>query len=305
MPVMISFRKELTKMLKFIILLLALFFGIVFALDLKIKDKKKKEKKSFRWPRIERLEKFQNKISYMLMISNSRISVRSYFEFMVLLFFLGLAVGVFYNNIFASIILSLGLPFFQYQVLLKKKQDMTRNHNEKLEMYMGMVTNAYMQSGDIETAITESYGRMDIKEAASKPFGAFIGQAAGNANISQCIIDMKKDIDNVYFHQWCDKLLLCRENSSLKQVLPYVVNRMRRKRTLDNETVSSVQTNYKDFRRVVGLALIGTFLFPLSQPAWRFIVTDTLLGKIAITMVAIVILISSAYVVKVNSPSKN
>lgn len=271
-------------------------FNITFTVPtfLRIKKKRKKIK-------IKKIDIYQEKINSMLLIIGSKTTLKQYNELSLLLCFLGFSIGMYFNNILVSIVLSVGLPFFQYQMLLKHKNDLKRSHNEKLEIYMSIVTNAYIQTGDIEAAILNNYSRMDSKEAAAKPFGAFIGQSAGNADISQCIADMKKDIDNIHFKQWCDKLILCRENASLRYVLPYVINRMRRKRTLDNETITGCHKHYKEFILISILSLIMTLLMPMLQPTWKYIVTNTLLGKIITAAVLVVIFLAIAYVVKINS----
>ena len=291
-----------------LIIFFSIFLGLLFALDLSIpiphlKIPEKNKKRVFR---MKIVSEIKNKVQSMLSVSGSRMTIRNYFEISAVLFISGFAGGLLYNNLLISLALAFGLPFLQFQMLLKKKNDRVRGHNAKLEIYMSMVTSSYLQSNDIEAAIIDSYNRMDQSStearAAAKPFGYFIGQAAGNANITECILAMKSDIDNKYFWQWCDKLALCHENASLKPVLPYVINRMRRKRTLDMETVTNCHKHYKDFVKISIICLFFTLFVPLTQPSWRYIVTATAVGKLLTAMVLIVVFIAAAYVVKVNRP---
>lgn len=291
--------------LKLLLIAASLFLGFLFIFDIGIvvpRLRKREKKKDVILLKSKKLIQFKEKINGMLLITRSNISDKQYFELSIVLITTGAAIGTVINNILMSIVLAVGLPFVQYQLLLKKTNDMTRNHNEKLEIYMSIVTNAYIQCEDIETAIVDSYAHMDSHEAAAKPFGAFIGQAAGNANIERCIGDMKKDIDNEYFRQWCDKLALCRENASLKYVLPYVITRMRRKRTLDNETITNCHKNYQEFALISIMSAAGVLLLPSTLEIWKYIVSSTLVGKVLTASVLVVIILSTAYVVKVNNP---
>lgn len=292
---------------KLIIFAISIFLGIAFLFGIPASlpriDLKKKGSRS---PKsgFRKTVGFQARISGMLLTAKSRLTVRQYFEITVLLAFSGIASGSVFHNYLAGAVLAAGLPFFQYQLLLKKHQDMRRDNNEKLEIYMSLVTNAYMQSGDIESAIIDNYSRMDTREAAAKPFEMFIAQSTGNANTKQCILAMKNNIDNEYFKQWCDKLALCRDNSKLKYILPYVVNRMRRRRTLDSETVTACHKNYKDFIVVCVMALFMTLVIPMLQPTWKYVMENTVACKIAAAFVLVVITISAAYVVKISNPGR-
>lgn len=279
--------------------MLSVFLGLLFLAGIDISVPSLRRRPDIK--RIRIAEGFRNRVSGMLLVTNSKLTLTNYFEVMLLLFLIGLSAGILYKNYLVSVIMAFGLPFVQYQMLLKKRNDMTRHHNEKLEIYMSMVTNSYMQSSDIESAIIDNYKRMDIRESAATPFSAFIGQSAGNANIRKCIQDMKKDIDNEHFRQWCDKLVICRENSKLKYILPYVINRMRRKRTLDSETLTASHQHYRDYLVICGFSLVMTLLVPMLQPAWKYILEQTILGKLAVAMVLVVMMITTAYVVKVNS----
>lgn len=294
---------------KLILIALSIFFGLVFLFDIDttVTFSKRKtsrtrigKKENAVWSKIS---EFQGRVSLLLLVTDSKLTAKRYFQISRILVLIGISAGIFYSNILICIVLGFGLPFFQYQMLLKKKHDVVRDHNEKLEIYMSIVTNSYMQSEDIESAITDSYRRMDSKEAAARPFEAFIGQSAGNANIKQCILDMKQDVDNLHFDQWCDKLVICRENSKLKYVLPYVMNRMRRKRTLDSETVTICHSNFKDFLAVCIITLVMTLIVPMFNPTWKSIVSHTAIGKAATAFVIIVVLIATAYVVKVSRPA--
>lgn len=292
---------------KLIIFAISIFMGIVFLfdMDLSLQQPDLKKKKSHdNGPGRISAARYQDKVRSVLIAANSRLTVKQYFEITILLVLSGISAGFVFHNYLIGIVLAAGLPFFQYQLLLKKQQDMKRDNNEKLEIYMSLVTNAYMQSGDIESAIMVNYSRMDTREAAAKPFETFIAQSTGNANTKQCILAMKNNMDNEYFKQWCDKLALCRDNSKLKYILPYAVNRMRRKRTLDSETVTACHKNYKDFIVVCVMALFMTMVIPMLQPTWRYVIENTVVCKIAAAFVLIVIMLSTAYVVKVSNPGR-
>lgn len=241
------------------------------------------------------LKKYNSAIKYSLSVIGSG-TIKQYYQKSIVLLLIGGSIGIYFNNFILSIVMAIGLPLIQYLLLIKRRFDNQRNHTEMLEIYMSMVTNAYMQSEDLESAIIESYGRMNKNESASRPFGAFIGESAGNADIEKCITNMQKDMQNEYFKQWCDKLVLCRQNVALKYVLPYVVNRMRQKRTLESEAFEESEKHYADYLFIVVFVLILSFVFPMQNEILWYAVTCTGIGKLLIAFITIVIILASIYV---------
>lgn len=291
--------------MKYVVIVLALFIGLLVLTEAKREPRTQPQtdKKKFILLRIKRIEAFGNRVASLLLIANDGGSVQRYFEQTILLSLAGIGIGLLFKNNFLSILLFFGLPFFQYQLLLRKTYEKRRNHNEKLEIYMSMVTNAYMQSGNLLLAVYENYKRMDPSETAAKPFKSFLSQAGRTTDLEQCVIDMKKDIDNKHFHQWCDKLALCLNNFSLKRVLPYSINRMQRARTVDMEMVTEAREHFIEYLIVCGFSLLICIGLPLTQPAWRHILTATLIGNLAIAVVFLIMLVSTAYVVKKTRPT--
>ena len=292
-------------MIKLALIAVSILCGLIFLFQLDVSlpsIRRKKSEQRNRRIRLRRVAEFRQKVTLMLMNINSRRSVDNYFNMIKLLALTGFLFGtLLVKNPFLGMVLAVGLPFLQYLILYKKNHDRVRYHNGKLEIYMSLVTNSYLRSGSIDEAVFSSYGRMDTAEAAVKPFEFFIAQSTSNTDTEQCIQGMKKQYNNKHFQQWCDILTLCVKNSRLKFVLPFIVKRMRRSRTLDNETETACYKSYRDFIFVCLMTVLVTFLIPMQIPAWKYVILSTAAGMIGLTMVILVVLFSAAYVVKVTS----
>lgn len=293
-------------MIKLVLIAVSILCGLIFLfqLDESLPPLKRKKKvQADRKVRFHQAAEFHQRVTLMLVNVNSKHSSNHYFNSMKLLALAGFLLGtLLMKNPFLGMVLAAGLPFIQYLILYKKNHDRIRYHNGKLEVYLSLVTNSYLRSGSIDEAIFRSYERMDTAEATVKPFEFFIAQTTSNTDTEQCIQGMKDQFQNKHFQQWCDILTLCVKNSRLKYVLPFVVKRMRRSRTLDNETETACYKSYRDFIFVCLMAVLVTFLIPLQIPAWKYVVLSTAAGKIGLTLVILIIILSVAYVVRVTSP---
>lgn len=294
-------------MIKLVLIAVSILCGLIFLFQLDETLlpplKRKKKVQADRKVRFYKAAEFRQRVTLMLVNVNSKHTANHYFNTMKLLALAGFLLGtLLMRNPFLGMVLAVGLPFIQYLILYKKNHDRIRYHNGKLEVQMSLVTNSYLRCGSIDEAIFRSYERMDTAEATVKPFEFFIAQTTSNTDMEQCIQGMKAQFDNKHFHQWCDILTLCVKNSRLKYVLPFVVKRMRRSRTLDNETETACYKSYRDFIFVCLMAVLVTFLIPMQIPAWKYVVLSTAAGKIGLTLVILIIILSVAYVVRVTSP---
>lgn len=293
-------------MIKLVLIAVSILCGLIFLFQIDESLlpplKRKKKVQANRKIRFHKAAEFRQRVTLMLINVNSKQSANHYFNTMKLLALAGFSLGIFLlKNPFLGVVLAVGLPFIQYLILYKKNHDRIRYHNGKLEIYLSLVTNSYLRSGSIDEAIFRSYERMDTTEATVKPFEFFIAQTTSNTDMQQCIQGMKEQFQNKHFQQWCDILTLCVKNSRLKFVLPFVVKRMRRSRTLDNETETACYKSYRDFIFVCLMTVLVTFLIPMQIPAWKYVILNTAAGKIGLTLVILVVLFSAAYVVKVTS----
>ena len=100
---------------------------------------------------------------------------------------------------------------------------LTQTHFKKaisaeLETALSIITTAYLRNEDIVTAVEENIDYLN--PPVLSVFKEFISRVRLiNPDITASLQDMKPRIDNAVFHEWCDGLIACQFDRSLKTTL--------------------------------------------------------------------------------------
>jgi hypothetical protein len=107
----------------------------------------------------------------------------------------------------------------------------------ELETVLSIITSAYLRSEDIQTAVEESIKY--INPPIRTVFSDFLSQVRLiNPDVEAALKAMKAKIDNDVFHEWCDSLLDCQFDRSLKFTLTPIVSKLSDMRIVNGETNS-------------------------------------------------------------------
>lgn len=178
-----------------------------------------------------------------------------------------------------------------------------KNVSLELETALSIVTTSYISREDIITAIDESlpYTHHPIAEV----FKRFVGRTKLiNSSIKAAIRQMRQEIDDSIFHEWCDILLECQDNISLKYTLQPIVAKYTDERIVNAELEAELASEKGSFFMMVGLVLINFPLLYFLNGDWFSVLVDTTQGKIVIAVVALVCFLTSLRMRKLTQPVK-
>lgn len=248
-------------------------------------------------------ENYKGRIEKML--SGTGTSFKKYTVRAGVIGLMGFLWGLFfYNSLLLGLVLALGFDYLHYLWYGLLSSGKKREYNEQLEMYMSLVTNSYLYTDSLLMSIGENISRFDKTKAAAIPFLTFYQLASYvNASQKECISMMARESGNLYFKQWCDKLILCQADARLKHVLPPLLTRMRQKRNLDGEMQALLAKDNSTFAAIVGLSSLLLFGIPAIQPDLRQALLCTGVGKALMIAAFGVIFWACGSVVKANKPA--
>ena len=123
-----------------------------------------------------------------------------------------------------------------------------------------------------------------------------------NPDIVAAILDMKKKIDNEVFHEWCDGLILCQNDRSLKSTLTPTVNKFSDMRVVNADLEYMVTGPRKEFITMVFLVIGNIPLMYMLNKAWFNSLMNTPIGQVVLAISAVAIFISTAIVIKLSKP---
>lgn len=233
--------------------------------------------------------------------SMSGISMNVFWFMVVIAAFIGYGVGMFLFNGYllatATAIVLLPVP---YIILNVRSRWYKRNQDELLENSMNLITNSYLGCNDIITAVNENLNKLDIY----RPFAEFVTDVTLiDSNIKRALRKLELKINNKYFSEWIDILVLSQEKSGdYRFILPAVVQSMNDAKRLQIEADTVMMSVWRDYFTAILLSFSIIPLLRWSNAAWFDILTTSFVGKILILLMLIMTLISAFITLKINKP---
>ncbi|MBQ8765767.1 MAG: hypothetical protein IJZ16_03085, partial [Clostridia bacterium] len=206
-------------------------------------------------------ERFKTISEEMLKSSRSNMTFSKYIRVSLLFSLGGVIVGLLLNNILLSIVLAVGMLFVPLEYLVVRQSSYTQMINEQMETALSLITNSYLQSGDIIKAVKENLHR--IEPPFYNLFAEFIAEKTFvDSNISRNIRKLKTKVDNSFFSEWCDTLILCQQDRELMYVLPTIVEKMSDIKQIQEELNTQMYNIYKDH---ISVTLVVAANIPLMR----------------------------------------
>ncbi len=128
---------------------------------------------------------------------------------------------------------------------------LTQSHFKKdisaeLETALSIVTTAYLRNEDIVTAVEENIGYLN--PPVLSVFKAFTYRIKMiDPDIVSALGAMRGQIDNAVFHEWCDAMISCQYDRSLKSTLTPIVTKLSDMRVVNGELENLVFEPRKEF----------------------------------------------------------
>lgn len=213
----------------------------------------------------------------------------------------GILIGWLLNNFYAAVVLSFGLALLPLVIIRIRTGEYIRSVNEKLESALGIVTNAYIRSGDIIEAVKRNMKL--IPPPLTVPFSQFLAETQFmNANIPRAIVVLRSSIHNPYFHDWCDILVQCQADRQLRYALPGIVDRFSESRRMQQELDTTMQEHTREYLLTVTIVMGSIPLMGVMMPEWYGMLMGSMLGKIVLAALLLGVLCTALWVTGANKP---
>lgn len=197
--------------------------------------------------------------------------------------------------------LAIGLMFVPFWYVKTTATNYKKAISSELETALSMITTAYLRNEDIITSIKENvhYLNAPVKSV----FENFISRIKlSNPDLTAAILDMKQHIDNEVFHEWCDSLILCQNDRSLKSTLTPIVNKLSDMRVVNADLEYMVTGPRKEFITMALLVIGNIPLLYMLNKAWYNSLMNTIPGQIILAVSAVGIFVAAAIVIKLTKP---
>ena len=213
----------------------------------------------------------------------------------------GAVLSLLIGNVFLVPVLTTFLavaPFFYIKSSLLYYKKHVEN---EIETALSIISTAYTRSDNIVSAVSESISY--IKPPVSHIFSSFVVETTSiNSDIKEALRHLRERVDNQIYREWCDCLLQCQEDRTLKTSLMPIVNKLTDVRIVNNELNTMLSEPKKEYWLMVIMVISNIPLLYLLNKDWFDALMYTLPGKIVLAVCGAVIVVTSMFMAKYTKP---
>lgn len=213
----------------------------------------------------------------------------------------GVSVAVAIGNLFLAPVLAIGLMFVPFWYIKTTETNYKKAISSELETALSIITTAYLRNEDIITSIEENvhYLNAPVKTV----FESFISRIKlSNPDVTAALLEMKQQIDNEVFYEWCDSLILCQNDRSLKSTLTPIVNKLSDMRVVNADLEYLITGPRKEFITMAFLFIGNIPLLYMLNKDWYNSLMNTIPGQVILAVSAVGIFVATAIVIKLTKP---
>lgn len=240
------------------------------------------------------------KVNYILEITDKKKQLPLIFAVACFLGIVGISLCVAINNVYLMPILSIGLfliPFFTMETQMNLYKE---ELNNELETAMSIITTSYLRTENIVISVKENLDF--INQPLKQYFKDFLIGTTINPNIEYSLKILQESIENKIFKEWCEALISCQTNHTLKTVLNPIVAKLSDLQVVNSELDMLFAKPKNDFLTMVGLVSIGIPILLFMNKSWLIALLTTTVGKIALSIGVLLIFYAIFCVMRLVKP---
>lgn len=243
------------------------------------------------------IEKNIKETRNILKKTGSESKMKSIIRQSVFLAIAGVLIGLFLKNIFLAVVLGAGFYFLPQWITRLSLYNFRKIQDEELEVALSLITTSYIRNNDIVKSIEENMKSFEYP--VLEHFESFINNIKYiNSDILGEIYKLKNSMDNKIFKTWCDMLILCREDHTLKATLLPTVRKFTDVKSQSKENDTLMMLPLQSAVQMVIITLVIIPLLYMLSPLWIYSMT----GKIAISITALTVLKSIDKAISLSKP---
>lgn len=195
------------------------------------------------------------------------------------------------QNILLAPVLAVGLYFVPLWATRLYIYTYDRFISDELETALSLITTSYTRHSDLQKAIEENINHIN------KPVKTAFNQYLQNLKFvnSNTIVELERlrnSIDNSIFRKWCDAMILCQSNHTLKSTLIPIVSKFSDIKAQQAENETNMMLPLRDASIMVGIVVLCVPFLAVINTEWYQNLVYTLWGQIAMAVSAIVVFVT-------------
>ncbi len=227
------------------------------------------------------------------------------FEFVkhlsLILFAVGAVLALLIDNIFMVPIMGIGFSLIPIWYLRSTAGTYKKHLNEELETAISIVTTSYLRTEDLIRSVKENLPF--INDPVKVNFETFVYEAENiNANLTSAINSLKMKIPDRVFHEWCNTLIQCQSDRSMKNTLPNIIQKFSDIRIVQSELEAMMHGPRREAITMMFIVVCNIPLLYFLNKDWFHALIYTTPGKITLAICAAIVLFALTQIMKLSKP---
>ena len=210
----------------------------------------------------------------------------------VVLMILGCILAIMIDNAFLIPVFAIAFAMIPF-AYAKRTVNYYDNHiKEELETSLSIITTSYVRTDDIVTAVKENM--QHLKPPVKEIFAGFVAENMMIcADIKQSIRHLKEKVSNSIFDEWCDTLIACQDDRTLKDTLMPIVSKLTDVRIVNNEIKGMLVAARTEYFMMAAMVVGNIPLLYFLNKDWYAALMYTTLGKIVLAVCGLAIIVTA------------
>ena len=210
----------------------------------------------------------------------------------VVLMILGCILAIMIDNAFLIPVFGIAFAMIPF-AYAKRTVSYYDNHiKEELETSLSIITTSYVRTDDIVTAVKENM--QHLKPPVKEIFAGFVAENMMiSADIKQSIRHLKEKVSNSIFDEWCDTLIACQDDRTLKDTLMPIVSKLTDVRIVNNEIKGMLVAARTEYFMMAAMVVGNIPLLYFLNKDWYAALMDTTPGKIVLAVCGLAIIVTA------------
>ena len=215
----------------------------------------------------------------------------------LLLMIVGCVIAIMIDNPFLVPVFAIAFAMIPF-IYAKRTVAYYDNHvKEELETALSIITTSYVRTDDIVSAVKENI--QYLKPPVKDIFAGFVAENMMiSSDVKQSIRHLKEKVNNSIFAEWCETLIACQDNRTLKDTLMPIVTKLTDVRIVNNEIKGMLSSARIEYYMMTGMVVGNIPLLYFLNKDWFNALMFTTLGKLVLAICGLVIIVTAVLMLR-------
>lgn len=219
----------------------------------------------------------------------------------LLLMVAGCIVAIAIDNMFLIPVLAVAFALIPFAYLTRTIAIYETQVRGELETALSLITTSYIRNDNLVNAVNENLSQ--LKPPLKSIFESFLAEATViSPDIRQAIYHLKEKINNSIYEEWCDALIACQNDRTIKDTLMPVVSKLTDVRLVNNALKTMLAEARREYWIMVMMVLGNVPLLYCLNKDWYNALMHTVFGKIVLAICGVVIIFTAIRMNKITKP---